>query len=289
MLDKLFGILAELEVVVLDAASEAAEAAEAAAAKKATEDAAAKKATEDAAAKKAAEDAAANKSFTQEDVNTALAKQKRENQIANTKIIEELEAVKAKAELSKTERDELDVRIKAMKQANMTKEELAKQDRLTTDSEHEAAVITLTTERDIWKNRYTNETISRSIVDASVEHDAVSPEQIIAILQSKTQLEETQDGEGKKTGRYEPMVDLDVIDDAGQTKTLHLTPSAAVKKMREIEKYQNLFNAKGTGGLHQYNRSAGSGDKGQVDMQKLAQDPVAYREAREKEKKEGKT
>lgn len=272
----LFGLKSEVEVIVLEGEEEAAAAKTAA--DKVVADAAAAK---EAAAKEAA--GSGTKTFTQEDVNTALAKQKRENQLSNKTIIEELEAVKSKADLTKTERDELDARIKVMKQATMTKEELAKTERLAADSEHAEVVTTLTTERDKWKNRYTSETISRSIVDASVEHDAVSPEQIIAILQSKTQLEEVQDAEGNKTGRYEPMVDFDVTDDEGQTKTLHLTVTAAVKKMREIDKYQNLFNIKGQGGLGQYNRSSGT-QKGQTDMKKLAQDPKAYRESREKKK-----
>lgn len=275
----LVGLESELEVAVLDEASEAAAAVEAKA------EAAKTAATEKAAAEaKAAEEAAAaGKIFTQDEVNTALAKQKRENQVANKKIIEELEAVKSKAELTKTARDELDARIVIMKKANMTSEELAKQERLTADNEHELAVTTLTTERDKWKSRYTNETISRSIIDASIEHDAVLPEQIIAILQSKTQLEEVLDAENNKTGVYVPMVDFTITTDDGQSQVLHLTTSATVQKMREIPKYQNLFNIQGKGGLNQYNRSSGSGNN-DIDVKKLAQDPAAYRKAREEKK-----
>lgn len=256
---------------------EAAEAAAKAAEAKTAADA---KAAEEAAAAKAA--AGGDKSFTQAEVNTVLAEQKRKMQKAQTETIEELEALKAKAELTTTERNDLEDRIKNMKTANMTAEELAKQERRHTDTEHLQLVETLTGDRDQWKNRYTNATISRSITDASVEHDALVPEQIIAILRPGTQLEEVLDAEGKKTGNYVPQVSFEITDEEGQTKTLKLTVSKAVEKMREIPKYQNLFKIEGQGGLGQYNKSGNKGG-GQVDVKKLAQDPKAYREARAKE------
>jgi len=260
---------------VFDEASEAA-----AAAAKAAEAAAAKKAAEEAAA------ASGGKTFSQEDVNTALAKQKREMQKAQTETIEELEALKAKADLTTTARNELEERIEKMKTANMTSEELARKKNKQAETEHTQQVETLTGDRDQWKNRYTNATISRSITDASVEHDALVPEQIIAILRPGTQLEEVLDAEGKKTGTYVPKVSFEVNDEeTGESKTLKLTVSKAVETMREIPKYQNLFKIEGQGGLGQYNQSGKKGG-GQLDVKKLAQDPKAYREAREKELKQ---
>ncbi|MCK5019888.1 MAG: hypothetical protein KAS32_22725 [Candidatus Peribacteraceae bacterium] len=224
-----------------------------------------------------------DKTFTQADINTALAKQKRDNQKANQEIVDELEAIKSKADLTKQERDDLDARIKKMKTANMTKDELAKQDRLKADNEHTEALSEVTKSRDTWKGRYTQETIDRSIIDAAVGNDALVPEQIIAILQSKTQLEEVQDAEGNKTGNYVPKVDFEVTDDEGKTKTLKLTVPEAVKKMREIGKYQNLFKIEGSGGLNQFNKPGSSGT-GQIDVKKISRDPAAYRKAREEKK-----
>lgn len=274
MLDK--RILSEAWLPVFDEASEAAEAKVVAEAKAAVE------------AKAAAEvKAAGDKTFSQAEVNTMLAKQKTTMQKAQTETIEELEALKAKAELTTTERNDLETRIKGMKTANMTAEELTKQERRQTDTEHATQVETLTGDRDSWKNRYTTETINRSITDASVEHDALVPEQIIAILQPGTQLEEVLDGEGKKTGQYVPQVSFEVMDEeSGESKILKLTVSKAVEKMREISKYQNLFKIEGQGGLGQYNKTGNKGG-GQVDIKKLAQDPKAYREARAKEQESG--
>lgn len=275
-------IRSEAIVPVFDEAADAATAKVAAA----ETAAAATKVAEEAAAAKAA--GGGDKSFTQAEVNTVLADQKRKMQKAQTETIEELEALKAKAELTTTERNELETRIKSMKQANMTAEELAKQERRQTDTEHSQLVETLTGDRDQWKNRYTNATISRSITDASVEHDALVPEQIIAILRPGTQLEEVLDAEGKKTGNYIPQVSFEITDEDGQSKTLKLTVSKAVEKMREIQKYQNLFKIEGQGGLGQYNKSGNKGG-GQVDVKKLAQNPEAYRKARAAEEEAKKT
>ncbi len=238
-----------------------------------------KAAAEKAAAEKAAADG--DKTFTQAEVNTMIVKEKAAMKKAQADTITELEALKARSDLNATEREELEKRIKTMKQVNMTAEELARSERKKTDSEHQEQVVTLTKERDQWKNKYTQETISRSIIDASVEHEAVVPEQIIAILQPATQLEEVLKEDGSKTGTYKPTVSFEVTDDAGETKTLNLSVNEAVKKMREIEKYQNLFKIEGSGGTGQYNQSGNRTGTGNIDVAKLAKDPVAYRKARE--------
>lgn len=247
----------------------------------ASEAAAAKEAAKEAADAKAAAAAAGggDKTFTQEEVNTIMAKEKTITQKAQADTIAELDALKSRADLTKTQRDELETRITAMKKSNMTADELARSDRKKADTEHQEQVITLTNERDAWKGKYTQETITRSIVDASVEHDALVPEQIIAILQPTTQLEEVVKEDGTKTGTYIPKVSFEVTDDDGQTKTLNLTVSEAVKKMREIEKYQNLFKIEGQGGLGQYTQSGTTGS-GKIDIKKISQDAAAYRKAR---------
>lgn len=258
------------------------EASEAAEAKIAADKAAKEKAAKEKADKEAS-DKAAGKNFTQDDLNKALAIQKLEFQKKTKETITELEALKSRADLTTTERDDLDARIETMKADSLTKEELDRQSKVKTDKEHETEVTDLKEKLERIETKYTSETITRSLTDASAEHDALVHEQIIAILTPKTKLEEEVDEDGNKTGVMIAMVDLDTINDEGQPKTLHLTASKAVEKMREISKYMNLFKIEGSSGIGQYHQSGPGSQSGQTDRKKLAKDPKAYREARAKE------
>jgi hypothetical protein len=216
------------------------------------------------------------KVFTQEEVNRILAEDKRKHQTTLQKTLDELNLVKSKANLTDTERHELDSRIETLQNTLKTKEELAKSEIEKLTKKHGKVVDDLTLDRDSWKSKYTDSTIVRSITDAAVVTEAFSPEQIVAILKPKTQLAEALDEDGKPTGNLVPKVSFDTKDKDGKTVTLNLSPSDAVKKMSEEERYFNLFKGKGAGGLGGTNK----GKVGEGDIKKLAQDPSAYRKAR---------
>lgn len=242
--------------------------------------AAAAKVTADAeAATKAAEEAArAGKTFSQEEMNKILADDRRKHQGQTRQALEELESLKAKAELTAQEREDLETRISSMRSEIMTKEELAKKAKDKTDNAHKDEVTTVTKDRDHWKGKYTESTIQRTITDAAVANDAHVPEQIVAILRPNTQLVEALDAEGKPTGELIPKVKFSDTDKDGKPVTLDLTIPEAVKRMREIEKYLNLFKGEGVGGIGSLSRPGGK----DADLKTLAKDPKAYREARKK-------
>ena len=242
---------------------------------------------DDAAAKAAADKAAADaaaaggtpKTFTQDDVNRLLAKEKRDAQTKQQKLVEELEALKTSANLTAEERTALETRIENLRQEYMTKEELTKREKDKLKKDMETSMQTLTTERDGWKNRYTDATIMRNITDAAAENKAYRPQQIVAILRSTTRLVEALDGEGKPTGELIPKVTLSDVDKDGKSVTLDLSVKDAVKRMREMGEYANLFVGEGTGGVGGQNRSGG-GPVG--SLANVATDPAKYREARRK-------
>jgi len=217
--------------------------------------------------------------FSQEHVNAILAKDRRKHQSAVTKLMSEFDALKSKSSMTAQERTELEERLQEVQKNLLTKEELAK-DRMTKlEKQHKEAVGVLTSERDSWQHRFTESTIARSLVDAAAENDAYSPEQILAILRPSTRLVEALDDEGKPTGEMIPKVTFKDIKDK-KPITLELTPAEAVKKMRDIDRYLNLFKGEGVGGLGLQNRNS----SGKVDLKELAKDPAAWAKAR----KEGK-
>ena len=236
---------------------------------------------DDAAAKAAADAAAAaaakGKAFTQDDVNRLLADEKRKHQASTRKALEELEAIKAKSNLTDQERVDLEGRLENMKNELMTKEELAKkeQDKITRKFTEDLNKVT--GERDSWQQRFTNSTIQRTITDASVASKAFSPRQIVAILQPDTRLVEALDSEGKPTGEMIAKVEFSDVDKEGKPVTLDLTIAEAVKRMSEMDEYANLFKTDGAGGVGGANRGGGK----PLDAKKIAAtDPALYRKLR---------
>jgi len=215
--------------------------------------------------------------FSQDHINAILARDRRKHQSAYAKVMSEFEALKSKSTLTAQERSELEERLQGVQKDLLTKEELAKDKMTKLEKKHKDAVDSLTKERDSWQHRFTESTIARSLFDSAIENNAYSPEQILAILRPSTRLVEALDDEGKPTGEMVPKVAFKDIKD-NKPINLELTPSEAVKKMREMEKYLNLFKGEGVGGLGLQNRGGGSGTG--VDLKELAKDPAAWAKAR---------
>lgn len=238
---------------------------------------------DDAAAKAAADAAAkaavAGKTFTQDDVNRILAKEKRDFQTKQQQMADELEALKQKSTLSDEERTALETRIETLRTESLSKEELAKREKDKILKLHETEKTSLTGERDLWKSRYTDASIVRSISDAASEFKSYRPSQIVAILRPNTRLVEALDDAGKPSGNFIAKVTLSDVDKEGKPVTLDVSVSDAVKRMKEMEEYANLFISEGTGGVGGSTRNSGGKE---LSKEELAKDPVKYREARKK-------
>ena len=241
-----------------------------------------KAAEEKAAADKVAADKiAAAKQFTQEDVNRLLAADRRKADDKMKKTLDELEAQRAKSSLSASERADLDTTIETLQNSLMTEKELTAKENAKSKKVNEKILKEVSDSRDQWQSLYTESTIERAIVDASSlgKNKAFNNSQIVAILKPNTRLvEELKDGE--KTGKLVPMVKFSDTDKDGKPVTLDLAVSAAVKRMRELDEYANLFEGDGPGGMGKTNTSKGT----QLDESAVAQmakgDPGAYRKAR---------
>ncbi len=240
-----------------------------------------------AAAKAAADKAAADKHhadgkiFTQEDVNRMLAQDRRKSEDKLTKALEELEAQRAKSSLTSAERSELDTTIESLKETMMTKAQLAEKETSKTKKAHAKQIEELSESNTKWQTLYTDSTIERAIVDAasSGPNKAFNTAQVVAILRPTTRLVEALDDDGEKTGKLVPMVKFNDIDKDDKPVTLDLAVSAAVKRMRELDQFLNLFEGEGTGGMGGSTKSNKTG--GSDSIAKLAQgDPAAYRKAR---------
>ena len=87
--------------------------------------------------------------------------------------------------------------------------------------------------------------MERALLDAAVSGDAYDTDTMMAVLRPMTRLTEITDAKtGKGTGKFEVKVDFpDTDPNTGEpTVTLH-TPDTAVKRMKELPKYVNLFKS----------------------------------------------
>lgn len=240
-------------------------------------DEAAKKAADE-AAKKAEEEAKkrGEKLFTQAEVNKIMAENKRTLQTKNEALIKELETLKKGGNLSAEQKSQLESRIETLQNELLSKEELSKKEADKLRKESQKQLEALATERDGWKNRYTTATIQRTITDAAVENKAINPRQIVAILQQKANLVPATDNEGNQTGELVPKVKFDTTDKEGKPVTIEITIPEAVKQMKDMEEYFNLFQGEGSSGLGASSKSTGK----VADVRTIAKDPAKYREAR---------
>ncbi len=224
-----------------------------------------------------------DKTFSQEQVNTILAEEKRKMQERQRVVVSELEALKKNSALTSKEKDGLEKRLEELKTQHMTAEERARRAEEMAEKKRSGEVETLSGERDVWRTRHSKLVVDTAIINAAVTHKALHPDQIIAMVQPKTRLVETLDNDGKPTGDHEPRVALPDTNKEGANIVLDLTVDEAVKRMKEMPKYGNLFDGGKSGGLG----SGGSQSKSQmIDIAKIARnDPAAYRKIR-KEKPE---
>jgi len=212
----------------------------------------------------------------QKEINRILAAEKKKHHKLVQKAVDEANALRSKAQLTATERSDLDTRLEQIQNEMRTKEEQAKRAAQKLKEKHKSEKSALEADRDTWKGRFTQSTIERTITDAAAANNAFSPGQIVAILGRNTSLVDVLDEEGKPTGALEPKVRFQTKDKDGKPVTLDLSPMETVKRMKDEEEFLNLFRGEGTGGVGL--RSHPGGKK--ADLSQLAKDPAAYRQAR---------
>lgn len=212
----------------------------------------------------------------QEHINRVLAREKRQSNERTKKALDELNAIKSRANLTEQERLELNNRVETLSNELLTKEELRKKREKEMADKHSKELAEWKAKAQKADARYTESTIRRSLQDAAVSNDAYAPSQVVAILRPRTRLVEELDESGKPTGSMVAKTKLDTVDSDGKPITLDLSPAETVKKMKEMEEYLNLFRGEGVGGVGLRSQPGGP----QPDIAELARDPERYRKAR---------
>jgi len=187
-----------------------------------------------------------------------------------------LEELQNRAGTTEAEKERLQEQIETLKASYMSEAEMLKTNNAKAQKDYEKALAAANSERDQWRNRYTSESITRSLMDAAVAGQAYNPQQIVGLLTNKTRLVEEIDGEGKPTGNYTSKVKFSTRSKDGQQVDLEITPQEALKLMKEDpENYGNLFKSNGAGGIGGTHVSGGKRSSGALPL-----DTAQYMEAR---------
>jgi len=204
------------------------------------------------------------KGFTQQQVNDLIAKEKGKIQQRYDKRIKELETIRDSKNLSSEEVAQLNKQIEEMQSEFKTKEQLAIEEANKAKKTYEKDLSKAQEQATDWQNRYTNMVIKSAIVKASAVNEAFDADQIVALLQPNTRLADVLDEQGKKTGDLEPKTKFIGLDEESKEIELDISPSDAVKRMTQMDKYANLFKRAAVGGLGANNQNRGVGVLGDL-------------------------
>lgn len=202
------------------------------------------------------------KTFTQDEVNAFLAKEKKEWQTKNEKLVKELEELKKNTTLSEEQKSTLQKQIDEIKsnyetEADRQKRQVAEKEAAWTKEKE-----MLAGEAKTWRTRYERSRIARDIRDAANTHGAISADDIYLNLKDNAEIVEINDEEGKPSGEFNVIVRRNEVKD-GKTIPLKLTPSEAVERMKkDTQRYGHLFRASQPGGTGGNNTPITGGDIG---------------------------
>lgn len=209
-----------------------------------------------------------SKTFSEADVNKIveerLARDRRNRETAYQQLESKYQELLGSQNLNTEERTRLEGTLSDIQKQLRTKEEQARLDLQNAEKQAKERVTSIEQERDSWRERYTKQTIERTILDAAMQNEAFNPNQIVNLLKGSTRLVEKVDDSGKTTGQYEVMVDL---------ADKQLSVGDAVKQMKgATADYGNLFKSGVVPGLGTQAGNGGltPGANGRVDITKLS-------------------
>jgi len=211
---------------------------------------------------------ATGKVFTQEQVDQIVVKR-------NKKVREQLENTEKRYEqllqsqsLSSQEKQSLQGELETLQSQLRTREQQAAYEAKKAQEQFKQTLESTTGERDHYKSLFETQTRDNAIMSAAVEHEAYNPEQFISVLGPRTKIVEEVDGNGEKTGRLVPRVEVQVTGEDGTT-SVELRPVAdAVAQMKdEPDKYGNLFRSNVAKGIGEGSNPSATGRK--IDPSKM--------------------
>lgn len=212
-------------------------------------------------------------------VNSLLAEERRKSTAKNDQLITQLETEKNRSGTTAAEKVQLEERIETLKNEFVTKDELKSRETAKKVQELEQKNKQLEAEGSTWKTRYDRDRKRIDLTQAAATEKAYNPRQVVNELFDKSRLVETIGEDGKGTGEYVTRVKIQTVDKEGKPVTLDLDPVGAVKQLKEISEFANLFISPATGGLGGGNLGKGGTGGGKPKHEMSTEEYMAARRA----------
>lgn len=219
-------------------------------------------------------------------VNSLLAEERRKSQAKSEALITQLETEKNRFGTTAAEKQQLEERIEGLKAEFATKEELKARETSKKVQELEAKNRQLEAEGSTWKARYDRDRKRIDLTQAAATEQAYNPRQVVNELFANARLEPIVGEDGKPTDEFQTRVRIPSTDKDGKAVVMDLDPVGAVKQLKEMKEFANLFISPISGGLGGGNLGRG-GSGGGKPAHEMNTDE--YMAARRKARKEGRT
>lgn len=185
--------------------------------------------------------------FTQEQVNSFNKKANDAAKAAKTEA-EELRALNADLQnqqtMSSEEKEELQKRIKAFEDRDLSEAEKTARAVKKAQEDHETELTSAKENGQKWQKLFSTNRIESSIRKeaSSGANPASNADQFVDLLAHRTELVAVKNDDGNETGEFSPIVKgFRLIDEKGEEHSVDLTVTETIGHMREMEKYSNLF------------------------------------------------
>lgn len=161
--------------------------------------------------------------------------------------------------LTQEERDQYAKQRDDLESQYKTQKELEEQRVKKLQDDHKKQLETAQGDVKVYKSKYATLLTDTSLLEAVATADEVIPGQLKKFLKPDTFLTDELDESGKATGNQVVKVNFDDVDAAGKAIKLVLSPSEAIKRMKELpERFGNFFKGVGVGGVGAANGKGGA-------------------------------
>lgn len=200
---------------------------------------------------------------------------------AQRELAAQLEELKKNPQLSDEERADYDSRIDQLRSNYETKAEAESRKAAAKQNELQGALDEMEATAVAWQQRYQQAVATSNIASAAVDHKAVSATQLERMVMPMTEWQPVLDEDGQPTGDVQPIVKFPTKDKKDKPVVLDLPIKDAVKLMKELPEYGNLFTDTRASGTANHG-SSGHG-KG-LNLAKLAKEnPAEFNRLRKEE------
>lgn len=200
------------------------------------------------------------KTYTKDEVDNMLKTETTTIKRERDNLIQQYETLKKTAGLSQNQIKDLQGKIDELKTSHLSTEQKAALELDRQKKEYGEEKDSLTKDRDHWRGEYDVYRKQTELHSAAAGANAFNPQQLVNLLATKTKLVESKEVvEGQETTVYKTIVQFDDKDKDGKPVVVELSPSDAIKRMKELpEQFGNLFKTDAKGGTGLMNNNPGT-------------------------------